>query len=200
LEDFEEKSEPVVDKVVPFEGVKEVDIKLISVPEHFRKTRPSDDKVTKTIEYYKTNGKFDKPVQLLLSDSKYLLKDGYLRYYVAMYEVKDGFRLTFDQLFQRFTEIYWPLVVGYGLHQKVGNESQSYVEQYLLEAASTYSMGLDSNFRDLSKNQQREIVKTVKQKCKVNVVGALYGDTKGIFYSFSRKEEWIEINPLTFYV
>lgn len=32
-------------------------------------------------------------------------------------------------------------------------------------------------------------------KCKRNVVEVLFADTKGRFYSFSRKEEWIKIHP-----
>ena len=32
-------------------------------------------------------------------------------------------------------------------------------------------------------------------KCKENVVGALYADFGGLFYSFSKKGEWIRINP-----
>lgn len=114
-------------------------------------------------------------------------------------KVDDRNRLTFDQLFQRFTEIYWPIVVDYNLRQKIGGEdSQSYIEQILIEAVNTYGVATYSNFSDLTKNQQRDIVKTVKQKCKMNVVGALYGDTKAIIYSFSRKEEWIEINPAVY--
>lgn len=35
----------------------------------------------------------------------------------------------------------------------------------------------------------------VKRKCKENVVGALYADLKGLFYAFSKKEEWIKISP-----
>lgn len=108
-------------------------------------------------------------------------------------------RLTFDQLFQRFIEIYWPIVVDYNLRPKIGGEgSQSYIEQILIEVVNTYGIATCSNFTDLTKNQQRDIVKDVKQKCKMNVVGALYGDTKAVLYAFSRKDEWIEINPATY--
>lgn len=114
-------------------------------------------------------------------------------------KVEENKRLSFDQLFQRFAEIYWPIVVDYNLHQKSGGEdSRSYVEQILIEAVNTYGVATYSSFTDLTKNQQREIVKSVKQKCKMNVVGALPGDTKAIIYAFSRKEEWIEINPAVY--
>ena len=279
------KNEPLIDMAVPFEGVREVSMSLIEIPDYFHKHRPGADKIEKMMEYYKENGRFDSPVQLLLSGNKYLLKDKFLRYHAAellklkkieavfvpdikldkstidnveskekmvmkriagsalkegvylkgqyseaeikeaiysvfsdsakkdtsykfvflksiidcMYDIDDRFRLSFDQLFYRFTEIYWPLVVGYDLQQKVGERSRSYLEQFLIKAANTYGMGVNSKFSDLTKKQQNEVVKAVKQKCKMNVVGALYGDTKGIFYSFSRKEEWIEINPLVFH-
>lgn len=114
-------------------------------------------------------------------------------------EVDKDMRLTFDQLFYRFTEIYWPIVVDYNLRQKNGAEdARSYIEQILVESANKYGMLSCSEFSDLTKNQQREIVKSVKDKCKMNVVGALYGDTKAVIYSFSRKGEWIKINPAAY--
>lgn len=33
-------------------------------------------------------------------------------------------------------------------------------------------------------------------QCKKYVVGALYGDANAYIYSFSKKEEWIELNPI----
>ena len=111
-------------------------------------------------------------------------------------KVDENYRLSFDQLFQRFTEIYWPIVVNCNLRQKNGDlENRSYIEQILLEAVEVYGLTKDSKFEDLTIKQQRDVVKAVKKKCKLNVVGALYGDTKAIIYSFSRKEEWITINP-----
>jgi 5-methylcytosine-specific restriction endonuclease McrA len=38
----------------------------------------------------------------------------------------------------------------------------------------------------------------VKIKCKNNVVGALFDDTKRLFYSFSKREEWLQINPVMY--
>lgn len=40
-----------------------------------------------------------------------------------------------------------------------------------------------------------DIYHQVKMKCKAYVVGALFEDTKHLFYSFSKKGEWIQINP-----
>jgi len=114
-------------------------------------------------------------------------------------EVDDRNRLSFDQIFQRFTEIYWPIVVEHNLSQKIGNEdNKSYVEQILCDAAHTFGITTSLRFSDLTKKQQKDVVTEVKKKCKMNVVGALHGDTKAMLYAFSRKEEWIEINPAVY--
>ena len=39
-----------------------------------------------------------------------------------------------------------------------------------------------------------DISHQAKMKCKKYVVGALFEDTNRLFYSFSKKEEWIQIN------
>ena len=61
--------------------------------------------------------------------------------------------------------------------------------------ATRYAITADIPFESISDEAKIEVCKKIKSKCKVNVVGALYGDTKGLFYSFSRKEEWLQINP-----
>lgn len=268
------------------EKVVEIPLSLIEVPSYILKSNPSQEKIDKILEYYKTYGKFDKPIRVKVRDGRYIIKSKYLRYYVAKmlnlekiaavcvedkadtsmtestsekeietitplksiagaalkegtyltgdftqeqirdalynvfsdtskkdtsykfvflksiidcmydYENEDGFKLSFDQLFYRFTEIYWPIVVNYGFRQKVGAGNKSYAEQIIAEASIIYGMDGQLQFSELTKSQQNEIVKDIKKKCKNNVVGALYGDTKRIFYSFSKKDEWVEINPL----
>ncbi len=45
-------------------------------------------------------------------------------------------------------------------------------------------------------NRKREkLVSEIKQSCKRYVIGALYGDMKELLYSFSKKEQWIKLNP-----
>ena len=68
----------------------------------------------------------------------------------------------------------------------------------MFETVDNYGLNNETEFNDLSKNQKRNLVEIIKQKCKLNVVGAVYGDTKGMMYSFSRKEEWIKFNPCVY--
>ena len=105
---------------------------------------------------------------------------------------------TFYEIFERFTEIYWILVVKYGLAQNNSNSKETYIEQILKEyvGCTTGDKSLTIQFNDLTLSAKERIVYQVTKKCKKYVVGALYGDTNGLFYSFSKKKEVIELNPV----
>ena len=133
------------------------------------------------------------------NDSSY--KFGFLKSILNNLDNADSnLMLTFDQLFTTFGEIYWALVLKYGLRQKAQtiNNRESYIEQIL----HSVSMELESDnyvpYCELSAVMKRDIARQVKVKCKKYVVGALYADTDRLFYSFNRKEEWIQINPAMF--
>ncbi len=109
-------------------------------------------------------------------------------------DLVDAYMLEFDRLFERFTEIGWNLVLKYGIRQKAltKGKSETYLEQVLHASCETSSYAA---FKDLGEHERKRICKMVKSKCKTYVVGALYGDTNKLMYSFSKKEEWIELNP-----
>ena len=104
--------------------------------------------------------------------------------------------LTFDQLFSRFVELYWDLILKYNLRQKkVGkDEKRSAIETILEEAVETYEIENGTTYEELADYIKDDINHQVKIKCKENVVGALFEDTDRFFYSFNKKEEWIKIN------
>ena len=105
---------------------------------------------------------------------------------------------TFYEIFERFTEIYWILIVKYGLAQNNSNSKETYIEQILKEyvGCTTGEKRITIRFNDLTPLAKDKIVHQVTKKCKKYVVGALYGDTNGLFYSFSKKKEMIELNPV----
>jgi|GEM_PF-864603 len=109
-------------------------------------------------------------------------------------DLGDAYMLEFDRLFERFTEIGWNLVLKYGIRQKAITKGKSgtYLEQVLHASCEP---GSYAAFKDLGDDERKRICKMVKSKCKTYVVGALYGDTNQLMYSFSKKEEWIELNP-----
>lgn len=114
-----------------------------------------------------------------------------------LYNVDQNLTLTFDQLFGTFTEVYWNLVLKHGIRQQpiIERSNGTYLEQALSATAARYAITADVPFESISDEAKIEACKKVKSKCKINVVGALFGDTKGLFYSFSRREEWLQINP-----
>lgn len=113
-----------------------------------------------------------------------------------LYNTDEKLKLTFEQVFSKFAEIYWNLILKYRLKQQAKKET--YLEQILHSAVEKYSLPRGIAFENLPAEMMMEIVHDVKQKCKTYVVGALFSDTKKLFYSFSKKEEWIQINPLMY--
>ncbi len=115
----------------------------------------------------------------------------------SIYNADDNLMLTFDQIFYKFTEIYWNLILKYHLRQKAvtKNGRETILEKILKEAAGQKAGINDICFEALSADMKAEICHKVKIKCKENVVGALYGDSGGVLYSFSKKQEYIKLNP-----
>ncbi len=106
--------------------------------------------------------------------------------------------LTYDQLFYRFTEIYWNLVLKYDLRQKAKTTDgkEAAVERTIKEELDWYEAMPYVSFEVISDEVKIKIVNKVKMKCKMNVVGALFRDSKDTLYAFSDKEQYIQINPL----
>ena len=104
---------------------------------------------------------------------------------------------TFYEIFERFTEIYWVLIVKYGLNQNASKSKFTYIEQIFQEYVGRTSdkKVVKIEFDDITDTAKKKIVDLVVKKCKKYVVGALFEDTQELFYSFSRKSEWIELNP-----
>ena len=128
-------------------------------------------------------------------------KYGFLKAIIDnLYNVDANLQLTFDQLFSKFAEIYWNLILKHRLRQKAptADNKESYLEQILHEAEIKYKITEPIPFESLTASMMLEISHQVKTKCKRNVVGALFEDTQKLFYSFSKKDEWIRINPVMY--
>jgi 5-methylcytosine-specific restriction endonuclease McrA len=116
----------------------------------------------------------------------------------SLYNADDNLVLTFDQLFYKFTEIYWNLVLKYNLRQKAKTKDgrESALERILKEALECQDIISNVSFEALSDDMKLKICHKVKMKCKENVVGALFRDSNDLLYSFSKKGEYIALNPL----
>ena len=125
-------------------------------------------------------------------------KFGFLKAIIDnLYNVDEDLNLTFDQLFSKFAEAYWNLVVKYGIRQQpvIKGKRSTALEGVLHTAVEKYSIAQGVPFESLTDEIKIYVCTNVKRKCKENVVGALYADLKGLFYSFSKSGEWIRISP-----
>ncbi len=148
----------------------------------------SDDEMWSSFQYLFSNKS--------VNDTSY--KFGFLKSILDnLYNVDSSLVLTFDQLFSKFTEIYWNLVLKHHILQKKPGKlnRQSALEHELISGKERYGILDDIPFESLADNMRIDICQKVKMKCKINVVGALYADLGGYFYSFSKSEEKMRINP-----
>jgi len=121
-------------------------------------------------------------------------KYGFLKAIIDnLYNTDDELRLSFDQLFSKFAEIYWNLILKYHLKQQ--SKKATSLEQILHGSVQKYALPEGIPFESLTMEMMAEILPQVKQKCKKYVVGALFEDTKRLFYSFSINEEKLTIKP-----
>lgn len=111
-----------------------------------------------------------------------------------LYNVNEELELQYTALFESFAKIYWNLVIHHNLNQinMVGKKAE--VQNVLLEVQEKNQIPNDLVFDRLSFDIQLKIISKVLKKCKINVMGAIFGDTQGKIYSFDNKKEYIKIN------
>lgn len=107
-----------------------------------------------------------------------------------------GVKYTFEELFSRFAENYWNLVIKYDLRQmrKDGKSIYSKIETILMSAITDNPTLALLEFETIDVNTKASIIRKVTSECKKCVVGALYEDFDGIIYSFDLKEDGITLN------
>ncbi len=110
--------------------------------------------------------------------------------------VEAGIYFTYEEIFARFAENYWNLVVKYDLRQmrRDGKSIYSRVETIFRSNILSNPVLSTLEFSALNVNERRIIIKQVTAECKKCVVGALYEDFDGIIYSFDLKEQGIILN------
>lgn len=107
-------------------------------------------------------------------------------------------RLDFDTVFERFTYFSWSLVLKYHIRQKAATSDGrlTELENILNDFLRTQYHGEFVIWEEVDEFEKKKLVNKVKNRCKRYVVGAFFGDTKELVYSFNRKEEWIDLNPI----
>lgn len=107
------------------------------------------------------------------------------------------YKISFDALFCRFSEIYWVLVFKHRIPQMAPSikSSETLAERVIQDIASEHKIKRKTSYFELSNYVRYEMMNQMKKKCSKYVFGALYAETDQIFYSFSKEGEWIKLNP-----
>ncbi len=105
--------------------------------------------------------------------------------------------ISFDDLFAKFAENYWNLIVKYHLVQKRADSRSkiSSIEIIFNKVIEKEPLLRETTFENLDSKDRGNIIKKVKAECKKYVIGALFVDSKKTFYSFDLKEEGLYLNP-----
>jgi hypothetical protein len=111
-----------------------------------------------------------------------------------LYQIDENFELTYDQLAYTFSKVYWNLIVHHNLTQH-NRGKNARVVSIIQEVQRKYSIPPEMAFDKLKDSLQVNLINKIKTTMKVNVFGALYGDTRGKFYAFDHTTEKLRFNP-----
>jgi hypothetical protein len=115
-----------------------------------------------------------------------------------IYNVNENLELNYSVLFSSFSKIYWNLVIHHNLNQINMTDKKAEVQRILLDVQTKHHIPNTLVFDKLSHELQIEIISKVTKRCKINVMGALYGDTGCTIYEFDNGKEQLRLNS-TFY-
>lgn len=111
-------------------------------------------------------------------------------------KTEHGIYYTYEELFARFAENYWNLVIKYDLRQmrKDGKSIFSKVETILKSTVEDTQILATLEFDSVDIDRKKQIIKNVTTECKRCVIGALYNDFDGVIYSFDLKDKGLTLN------
>lgn len=108
--------------------------------------------------------------------------------------------ITKRDLFTKFAECYWNLVVKYNIRQMKPTKYSQYtiIEKIFQNKLVEHPEFRELEFDELNEDDRNQIISEITNKCKRYVIGALYKDFEGTFYSFSLSKtgfDGIHLNP-----
>ena len=102
-----------------------------------------------------------------------------------LYKTTDELEVSFSQLAESFAKLYWNLVIRNGYSQ--GHQAR--IERDLKELQFKFNIPAGVSFDALQESHQQELIKRIEiNVIRKYVVGALFVDTGGLIYGFSKKD------------
>lgn len=107
-----------------------------------------------------------------------------------LYKTTSRLELSFDLLAESFAKLYWNLVVRNGYSQ--GYQAQ--IEKDLRKIQLNFNIPAGASFESLQENHRLGLIHLIENNIlKKYVVGALYADTGGLLYGFSKKDRKVTL-------
>jgi len=109
-----------------------------------------------------------------------------------------GVYYTYEEIFSKFAENYWNLVVKYDLRQMRpdGKSIYSRIETIFKNVVAENTIVSVLEFQSLDDKQKEALVKQVTRECKRYVIGALYEDFDGLIYEFALTSDGLTMSPV----
>ena len=109
---------------------------------------------------------------------------------------ENGQQIFYSDLFAKFAESFWNLVVKYHLHQQkpTAEGKTSKIEQIFGEAIKINPVLENLEFASIEENTKAKLIQKVQAECKKYVLGALYGDFGGKLYGFDQNGNFITLS------
>ncbi len=156
----------------------------------FKPEKISDDEIWQKVNFFYSDSR-------KRNTYKFGMMKSILDSLFTMTMLNDGYYISYDTLFDKFTHNYWNLVVKYQLKQmrKDGRSEISVIERILLNYKKESLEDSDIPFDAICDEDRKKIISMVKSECKKYVLGAIYEDFDGYIYSFDLSGSGIYINP-----
>ncbi len=112
-------------------------------------------------------------------------------------KVKDGERISYSDIFAKFAESFWNLVIKYGLRQKAvsADGKTTKIEQIFHESVRKEPVLGNIEFAMFEERTRKALIGKVRQECCRYVLGALYGDFSGNLYAFDLSGDSLVLAP-----
>lgn len=107
-----------------------------------------------------------------------------------------GENISYREVFERFTAIYWELITKYRLNQAYATSRYAISKVEAIIDEFIVAKGLDRNteFYRICDDYREQLISEVEKLCSNNVVGAFFTSTNCIFYDFSKADRYIRMS------
>lgn len=112
-----------------------------------------------------------------------------------IYNVNEKLELSMVDIFSRFTELYWNLIVKHHLQQMRQGRAANSAIFNLIETIKADNFVVDEMpFERLNQFEKEKLIAGAVKDCSRYVVGALCADFKYIIYGFNKQKTKIQFN------